>query len=117
MLKKLTPIGLILLFVFIACEKPVPNPDKPTTPKKWVVTTVAGNGTASYVNDPSLTATFKFPENVAIYKDGNLFITDIANAVIRKLANGQVTTFAGSSDFNLVNGNGFAAAFRSPYSI
>jgi hypothetical protein len=117
MLKNLTPLALALLFAFSACKKPVPNPDKPETPKKWVVTTVAGNGTASYVNGPALTATFGFPEDVAIDKDGNLFITDIANAVIRKLANGQVTTFAGSSDFNIVNGNGFAAAFRSPYSI
>jgi hypothetical protein len=117
MLKNLTPLALALLFAISACKKPVTNPDKPATQKKWKVTTVAGNGTASYVNGPALTATFQFPEDVAIDKDGNLFITDIANAVIRKLANGQVTTFAGSGDFNIVNGNGFSAAFRSPYSI
>ena len=117
MLKNLTRFALALLFAFTACEKPVPNPDKPTKQKKWKVTTVAGNGNASYVNGPALTATFQFPEDVVIDKNGNLFITDVANSAIRKLADGQVTTFAGSGDFDIVNGNGFAAAFRSPYSI
>jgi hypothetical protein len=117
MLKNLTPFVLALVFAFTACEKPDPKPDKPTSQKKWKVTTVAGNGTLSYVNGPALTATFQFPEDVAIDKNGNIYITDIGNSAIRKLANGQVTTFAGSGDFDIVNGNGFAAAFRSPYSI
>ena len=117
MRKKPTLISLALLCAAISCQKPTVNPENPSIPKKWKVTTVAGEGTASFVNGPALSATFHFPEDIAFDKDDNFYVTDVLNKVIRRLNAGQVSTFAGSGDFDIINGNGTAAKFRSPFSI
>jgi sugar lactone lactonase YvrE len=117
MLKRLGPFVLALVFYFTACEKPVPNPEDPSIPKKWKVTTVAGEGSASFINGPALTATFHFPEDIAFDRDDNFYITDVLNKVIRRLNAGQVTSFAGNGEFDIVNGQGTAAKFKSPFSI
>src|SRR5512146_2714832 len=57
----------------ISGREPVP----PLKEKKWVVTTLAGNGTASFVNGAVSSAGFKFPGDVAVAQDGSVYVTDV----------------------------------------
>jgi RHS repeat-associated protein len=65
-----------------------------------LLTRIAGiYGTQGYSGDntPAVTATLSYPKGLAIAPDGNLFIGDHGNAVIRQVTpNGIITTFAGS---------------------
>jgi sugar lactone lactonase YvrE len=82
--------------------------------KKTVVTTVAGDGTAGFLNGPSLTAKFKSPLDIAVLSDGTIYVADAFNSCIRKIEGGQVTTFAGNGNANIKNGNSTAARFKIP---
>jgi sugar lactone lactonase YvrE len=81
------------------------------------VTTVAGNGTASFLNGPALSATFHFPEDVAIASDGSIYVTDVLNFCVRRIVNGGVSNFAGGSGPGIVDGIGPSAQFKNPYSV
>jgi sugar lactone lactonase YvrE len=99
----------------------LPSPADTTTnngsPRKWTVTTIAGNGTASFVNGNALSASFHFPEDVATGTDGSIYVTDVANFCIRKIFQGGVSTYAGGAAFNIINGEITSAQFKSPFSI
>jgi hypothetical protein len=64
-----------------------------------IITTVAGNGNFGYSGDGGLAidANLKWPKSVALDAAGNLYISDSANQVIRKVtaATGIITTIAG----------------------
>lgn len=87
------------------------------------VTTVAGNGTASYSGDGGLAtqAGLSGPEAVAVDGAGNLYIADTNNWVVRKVAagTGTISTLAGnhvkasSGD----NGPATAASLKRPMSL
>jgi len=64
-----------------------------------IITTVAGNGTAGYTGDSAAatSAELNDPVGVAVDSSGNLYIADAGNNVIRKVANGTITTFAGNN--------------------
>lgn len=68
--------------------------------KTGIITTFAGNGTAGYSGDggPANKAALKQPHSLAFGPDGNLYICDIGNHVIRKvdMASGTISTFAGT---------------------
>jgi len=49
------------------------------------VTTIAGNGTAGNNNGDGAVARFNYPLSVAFDINGNLFVTDFANYLIRKI--------------------------------
>jgi sugar lactone lactonase YvrE len=97
-------------------EDPAANP-LPPNGKKWIVSTLAGDGTPNFFNGPSLSASFHFPEDIVFSLDGPLYVTDVFNRVIRKIAGGQVSTFAGGIGFDVINGHGESAGFKSPYSV
>jgi sugar lactone lactonase YvrE len=62
------------------------------------ITTVAGNGTASYGGDfgPAISAELNYPTGVAVDSSGNLFIADYVNNRIRVVdTSGVITTIAG----------------------
>jgi len=126
MKKYFIPLIAVVLIAVTGCKKygeeykpppPPPPPPPPAAEKKWVVTTVAGNGTASFVNGPALSATFHFPEDVAVTPDGIIYVTDVLNFCIRKIANGGVSNFAGGSGSGIVNGIGSSAQFKNPSSV
>jgi uncharacterized protein (TIGR03437 family) len=66
-----------------------------------VVTTVAGTGTAGFGGDggAAINALLNGPERLAFDTSGNLYIADIGNYRVRKVApNGIITTIAGSGE-------------------
>lgn len=62
-----------------------------------VITTAVGNGIAGYSGDggPAQNAQLNFPMGLAVDAFDNLYIADRNNGVIRKVANGMITTVAG----------------------
>ena len=81
-----------------------------------VVSTFAGTGTNGYANGSSSTATFANPQGVAVDVNGNVYVAD-GNNVIRKIAGGTVSTFAGSGATGSADGTGTAATFSGPTGI
>ena len=60
------------------------------------VTTVAGTGDAGLVDGMAATAQFSSPQGLAIDADGNVYVSELGNAVIRMLEpDGTVSTIAG----------------------
>ena len=61
------------------------------------ITTIAGNGTLGDTGDSSAatSAELDSPCGVAVDSSGNVYIADTLNHVIRKVAGGTITTFAG----------------------
>jgi len=99
----------------IGCKK-YKQEDKPVKEKKWVVTTVAGDGTGGFADGAALSAKFNNPADVAVATDGTIYVTDANNHRIRKITGDRVSTLAGS-DSGIVNGTGASAKFIFPYSI
>jgi uncharacterized protein (TIGR03437 family) len=63
-----------------------------------VITTVAGDGLPGYSGDngPAANAQLNYPYGVAADSAGNLYIADSDNYLIRKVANGVISTVAGN---------------------
>ena len=64
-----------------------------------IITTIAGTGTAGFSGDggPALQAQFNLPNQIAIDKDGNLYVLDSGNFRIRRIAkDGTISTVAGN---------------------
>jgi uncharacterized protein (TIGR03437 family) len=71
-----------------------------------IITTVAGNGTPGYSGDggPATNAQFNAPQGLAVDPAGSIYISDMYNNLIRKVApDGTITTVAGYT--LLVGGN------------
>lgn len=83
--------------------------------KKWVVSTVAGDGTRAFANGPAQFAKFSAPYDVVVKSDGTIDIADAGNHRIREITAGIITTFAGNNSTGIVNANGGLAQFRYPY--
>jgi len=67
------------------------------------VTTIAGGNIAGYKDDTSTKASFLTPSDLVIDKQGNIFVADTLNNVIRKIdKNANVTTYAGKKNDNSV---------------
>lgn len=100
----------------ISCKKDKDH-DGVSTEKKVVVSTVAGDGVDGFLNGAASSARFDTPVDVAVAADGSIYVADYNNHRIRKIAGGQVTTFAGSGTYGIVNGDGQSAQFKDPYRI
>ena len=85
-----------------------------TQVQKVIVSTIAGDGTAGFLDGPALDAKFKSPLDIAVLPGGIIYVADAFNSCIRKIHNGMVTTFAGNGNANITNGNGRDARFKIP---
>ncbi len=117
MKKILIPLVMVITTV-IGCKKDQQQQQPPVKEtKKIIVTTLAGSGDAGggYLDGPALSAEFAYPEDVIVKADGTMYIADIFNNRIRKIAGGQVSTFAGKTNYGgILDGNGTAALFIFP---
>ncbi len=83
-----------------------------------VVTTIAGNGAPGAVNGNGTAASFNNPAGIAVDANGNVFVSDQFNHMIRKISPaGDVTNFAGSTTRGAADGIGSAASFSMPYGM
>lgn len=80
------------------------------------VSTIAGS-TPGIENLNGIDAKFNIPFDIAVDSNGNIFVADSGNHLIRKIApNGDVTNLAGSTTgFN--DGNGATAQFNNPRGV
>ncbi len=94
-----------------------------------IITTLAGNGTAGYSGDggPGTAAQLFSPSDVDVDVDGNVYVADTYNSVIRRVDTaGTITTFAGvqhaftgdgSVHYGGDNGPATAALLDRPHGI
>lgn len=88
-----------------------------------IITTVAGNGTKGYTGDggPALAASFNLPHEIRFDAAGDLYVADMANHAIRKIAlkTGVITTVAGTGQPGYAGDGGpaTAAQLKQPHSI
>ena len=73
------------------------------------VTTLAGT-TAGFADGAITTAQFAHPQALALGANGDLFVTDMDNHRVRKLAGGAVTTVAGNGTAGWVDADTAAAS-------
>lgn len=82
--------------------------------KDGEVKTVAGAGKAGYKNGTGKKAQFRRPTGMAVGKNGEIYVSDTGNNVIRKIdKNGKVTTYAGGKS-GCADGTLKKARFQEP---
>ncbi len=82
----------------------------------YTVSTLAGNGSLGYVDGAGASAEFKQPTGIAVDGQGNLYVLDTYNNVIRKItAAGVVSTLAGNTLAGYVDGAASSAEFFNPF--
>jgi sugar lactone lactonase YvrE len=75
----------------------------------------AGTGLQGAANGSAGSATFYYPNSVALDKAGNLYVSDGVNNLIRKITPaGVVSTLAGSGVSGAADSTGTAASFNGP---
>ena len=83
----------------------------------WV-NTLAGNGSAGYVDGTGSSARFNYANAVTVGGNGDIYVADYGNHMIRKISpSGVVTTLAGTTSPGTVDGTGSAIRFSSPYGL
>jgi uncharacterized protein (TIGR03437 family) len=89
--------------------------------KSLDISTVAGNGTPGFSGDGSTAtnAEMNSPTGLAIDSTGNLYIADSLNCRIRKVASGNISTFAGNGTFSYSGDGGPAiqAQLNTPQGV
>src|SRR5215212_6414393 len=82
------------------------------------VSTVAGDGTAGYVDGPGAQAQFNGPVGLAVSEGGDIYVADTYNDAIRMITTqGQVTTIAGAGAPGYADGEQKMALFDTPCGI
>lgn len=83
-----------------------------------VVSTIAGSTAGGYADGKGAAAKFNVAYRIVADANGNLFVTDKNNMLVRKVTpDGTVTTLAGSGKDGSDDGQGTAASFSEPLGI
>ena len=82
------------------------------------VSTVAGDGTAGYLDGPAAKAQFNGPIGLSVGGAGDIYVADTYNDVIRMITTkGEVTTIAGGGTPGFADGEQKLALFDTPSGI
>ncbi len=80
-----------------------------------IISTLAGAGGNNAYNDgPANTARFSSPTSIATHTNGDVYVADPVNNVIRKISGGNVTTFCGSGVAGNTDGISTTATLDHP---
>ncbi|MCW1924498.1 hypothetical protein OKA05_18170 [Luteolibacter arcticus] len=83
-----------------------------------VVTTLAGSRTQGSADGTGAAATFYGPSGLAVDSNGNVFVADSGNHMIRKITPwGEVSTVAGLLTAGSTNGMGRVVSFHNPTGV
>jgi len=83
-----------------------------------LVSVFAGTGALGANNGAGSTATFNRPWGITMDKQGNIYVADAGNNLVRKITPlAQVSTVAGSGAKGAVNGAGMTASFNNPAGV
>ncbi len=108
-MKRKAPLFLIAALFIISCEK---------KPIHQTVTTFAGTGVMGSTDGKSDEATFSSLKAIALDANGNMYVADSRNNLIRKInSDGIVSTIAGSGAAGSADGKGTAASFFDPAAV
>ncbi|HEY1214306.1 MAG TPA: NHL repeat-containing protein, partial [Bryobacteraceae bacterium] len=78
------------------------------------VSTVAGDGNPGLKDGPGATAQLQYPYAVAVDGQGNIYVADTYNNVVRKITSaGVVSTLAGNGQAGFADGPGASAQFNT----
>jgi sugar lactone lactonase YvrE len=95
------------------------NAIRKVTPAGVVTTVVGSSGTTGSLDGPAAVARFNQPRGVSVDANGNLYVADYGNSVIRHITpGGIVTTLAGQAGIvGSTNSAGSSARFYDPAGI
>jgi sugar lactone lactonase YvrE len=83
-----------------------------------VVTTLAGDGEAGFLDGPAAQARFDSPVGLTVDKDGNVYVADTYNDRLRLITKeGVVKTLAGSGGPGNADGVSISASFDTPCGV
>jgi sugar lactone lactonase YvrE len=83
-----------------------------------LVSTIAGDGTAGYLDGPAGQARFNGPIGVGVDTRGNIYVADTYNDRVRMITPaGQVTTVAGAGGPGYADGEAASALFDTPCAV
>jgi sugar lactone lactonase YvrE len=83
-----------------------------------IVTTLAGSGTATYLDSVGTLSGFNYPNSITVDNNNIIYVTDLNNNRIRSITSaGIVTTLTGSGIASFANGTGTNSSFNAPWGI
>ena len=115
-MKKLIIFAIaVSVIVFTSCKKDSKANVSNMVYDSYLVSTLAGNGQQGYIDGPGNIAQFKSVNGIVADAQGNIYVADGLNYVIRKItSSGLVTTVAGHGMQGFINGQGNVARFNRP---
>eukprot|EP00873_Tetraselmis_striata_P028059 jgi/Tetstr1/448323/TSEL_035607.t1 len=96
---------------------------QPSRQRRGSVSTLAGTGSADYIDGPVAQAAFSTPVAVAVDSAGNIFVADFSNHAVRKISSGTegggriVSTLAGNGLPGNATGVGSQSCFCFPIGL
>jgi sugar lactone lactonase YvrE len=111
--------GAIATCGVMFAQAPSPTPTPTPTYVPYTVITLAGIPNGGYLDATGTAAKFESPYGVALDSNGNLYVCDTSNFVIRMITpGGVVSTFAGNPGVpGSLDGTGSSALFEGPVAI